>query len=203
VIYLRAGLFAEGPTDYDFLIPLINRLLPEIAAREFPGNNEVEDTLALDGPGKDRPERISAALRAHEDEINLLIIHSDGDGDPVAAYRNKVEPGIVAARQAIPGKPVPAIGCVPVREIEAWLLADARVFEEQLGLSVRLPKNPETEADPKRWFNGLFASRRRRFDPFPLFGEQVRFSELRRLSAFVEFEHALTTFVQSQGPVRR
>lgn len=43
MIYLRAGLYAEGPTDYDFLLPLINRLLREIAAQTFPGANEVVD----------------------------------------------------------------------------------------------------------------------------------------------------------------
>jgi hypothetical protein len=27
MIYIRAGLYAEGPTDYDFLLPLLDRLL--------------------------------------------------------------------------------------------------------------------------------------------------------------------------------
>jgi len=40
VIYLRAGLYAEGPSDYQFLRPLLDRLLNELAAPLFAGNYE-------------------------------------------------------------------------------------------------------------------------------------------------------------------
>lgn len=33
--YLRPALYAEGPTDYYFLLPLLNRLVRESAARLF------------------------------------------------------------------------------------------------------------------------------------------------------------------------
>jgi hypothetical protein len=129
MIYLRAGLYAEGPTDYYFLLPLINRLLREIASQTFPGANEVEDPRGVDSSGheKRRADRVAAAVRDYEDQIDLLIIHDDGGGDPQTARREQVEPGIDAARTAIPDKPLPAIACIPVREIEAWLLVDGRV----------------------------------------------------------------------------
>jgi hypothetical protein len=205
VIYLRAGLYAEGPSDYHFLLPLLDRLLRSIAANEFPGANEVEATRGIDSSGdaKSRADRIAAAVREHEDLIDLLVIHADADGDPEAARRDRVEPGIEAARTAIPGKPVPALGCVPVRAIEAWLLADARVFEQQLGLRVELPVAPERVLAPKAELEGRLARRARTIDPFVLFGEQVRFSELRRLPAFAAFEHELTEFVRSLDPARR
>lgn len=136
MIYLCAGLYAEGPTDYYFLLPLINRLLREIASQTFPGANEVEDTRGIDSSGRERRrvDRIAAAVRDYEDQLDLLIIHADGGSDPKAARREQVDPGIAVARMAIPDKPLPAIACVPVREIEAWLLVDDRVFSEQLGL---------------------------------------------------------------------
>jgi hypothetical protein len=202
MIYLRAGLYAEGPTDYYFLVPLINRLLREIAAQMFPGANEVEDTRAIDSSGneKKRVDRIAAAVRDHEDLIDLLIIHADGGGDPETARREQVEPGIEAARTAIPGKPLPAIACIPVREIEAWLLVDKRVFNEQLGLPVNLPAAPDRVRDPKSALHALLSPRRvRNTNVYALFGEQVSFAELRKLSAFVTFETALNEFVRSLG----
>lgn len=48
MIYLRAGLYAEGPTDYHFLRPLLDRLLNDLAAPLFAGNYEIADTLGID-----------------------------------------------------------------------------------------------------------------------------------------------------------
>ncbi len=45
VIYLRAGLYAEGPTDYQFLRPLLDRLLNELAARALPAFRAFEADL--------------------------------------------------------------------------------------------------------------------------------------------------------------
>jgi hypothetical protein len=136
MIYLRAGLYAEGPTDYHFLLPMLDRLIRETAARLFPGASEIEDTRAIDSTGtqRQRASRIDAAIRENEDLIDFLIIHADGDSDPHRARRERVDPGIAAARTAIPSKPLPALACIPVRELEAWLLVDDRVFSEQLGL---------------------------------------------------------------------
>jgi hypothetical protein len=206
MMYLRAGLYAEGPSDYDFLLPLLNRMLRDIAAELFPGANEVADTRAVDTAGGERKrvDRIAAAIREHEDLIDVLVIHADGAGNPEAALRERVAPGIEAARTAIPGKPVPAIACVPVREIEAWLLVDERVFVGQLGLRVGLPVAPDRELDPKKTLTTLLNSNRRRRPntSYALFGEQVSFEALRRLSAFVEFETALVEFVRGFGPSR-
>jgi hypothetical protein len=206
MMYLRAGLYAEGPTDYDFLVPLLNRMLRNIAAELYPGANEVEDTRAIDTSSEERKrvDRIAAAVRENEDLIDLLVIHADGDGNPEAALRERVEPGIEAARTAIPGKPLPAIACVPVREIEAWLLVDERIFIDQLGLRVELPAAPDRDLDPKRTLTTLLNQNRRRRPngSYALFGEQVSFEALRRLSAFAEFETALVEFVRQFGPGR-
>jgi hypothetical protein len=152
IVYLRPALYAEGPTDYYFLSPLLSRMVREIAARLFPGANEVVETRRIDSAGaeRERAERISAAVREHYEWIDFLIIHSDGAGDPKQARRECVDPGIEAARMAVPGMHVPAVACIPVREIEAWLLVDEQVFGKQLGLTVELPTAPDRELDPKR-----------------------------------------------------
>jgi hypothetical protein len=64
-VYLRAGLYAEGPSDYDFLLPLLDRLLPSLAASRFPGAFEVAESLGIDAPYPaqgERAERIAAAI---------------------------------------------------------------------------------------------------------------------------------------------
>ena len=50
MIYIRAGLYAEGRTDSEFLLPIINRLLDDIAARLFSGAYELAETLGIDAP---------------------------------------------------------------------------------------------------------------------------------------------------------
>ncbi len=203
MVDLRPALYAEGPTDYYFLLPLLNRLVRTIAAELFPGANEVEGTLGIDSAGEQskRADRIAAAVREHEDLIDFLVIHADGAGDPEVARREQVEPGIEVARSAIPEKPLPAIPCIPVRELEAWLLVDARVFGEQLGLSVELPVAPDRELDPKQTLHDLLDRRRRRPEGYyTLFGEEVGLAELRRLSAFRVFEDELTELIRSFGP---
>src|SRR5262249_50833684 len=149
--------------------------LRDIAARLFPGANEVEDTIPVDSSGNEhkRVDRITAAVRQHEDLIDLLVIHTDGEGDAEAAVRDRVQPGIEAARTAVPGKPLAAVACVPVREIEAGLLVDQRVFIEQLGLPrVELPAAPDREIDPKKTLKTVL-DRNWRTPPYELFGEQV------------------------------
>jgi hypothetical protein len=47
VIYLRAGLYAEGPTDYRFLGSLIERLLYELGAVLLSGRADVAETWVL------------------------------------------------------------------------------------------------------------------------------------------------------------
>lgn len=202
IVYLRPALYAEGPTDYYFLVPLLNRLVRETAARLFPGANEVEETRGIDSVGgeRQRVERIAAAVRQHEDLIDFLVIHSDGAGDPAKVRRELVEPGVEAARSAVPGKPVAAVACIPVRELEAWLLVDERVFAEQLGLAVELPSAPDHDLDPKQLLDKLLSQRRRPQNYYAFFGEQVSFDKLRRLPAFREFEAELTRVVQSFGP---
>src|SRR4029078_13290395 len=79
------------------------------------------------------------------------VIHSDGAADPDGARAMCIEPGIAAARAALSDRVIVPVGCVPVREIEAWLLTDREAFHALLGatLDPGLPAEPEKELDPK------------------------------------------------------
>jgi hypothetical protein len=207
MIYLRAGLYAEGPTDYQFLRPLLDRLMDELAASSYAGQYELGECLGIDAPAggsyPDRADRIAAAVHAHRDECTLVVIHSDGAGDPVRARSEQVTPGIDAARARCADRPVATAACIPVREIEAWMLADPDVFL-LVGSSTppACPAEPEREVDPKATLDRLLAdsgARRRRQRPrdraYALFGENVRLACLRRLPAFVSFETELASAI--------
>ncbi|AUX20364.1 hypothetical protein SOCEGT47_008330 [Sorangium cellulosum] len=208
-LYLRAGLYAEGPSDYGFLLPLLDRLLPSLAARMFPGTNEVEASLGIDAPPPaqgERAERIAAAIADRWAECTLFVIHADGAGDPASARRSAIDPGIEAARRAAPD--VVTVPCVPVRETEAWMLVDVDVFRTLLGSGAQpaLPAEPEREADPKLTLARLLKEGGMRRKPerlYRLFGEEVSLEALRMLPAFQRFEaelaEAIRTVARSQG----
>jgi hypothetical protein len=212
VIYLRAGVYAEGPTDYDFLCRLLDRLLDALAAPLFPGSYEIADTLGIDAPrhqqSSRRAERIACAIAEYANTCELFVIHTDGAANPKGARETGVEPGIAAARAALPDREVIAVGCIPVREIEAWLLTDRDAFRTLLGSSFTpdLPAEPEKELDPKATLRRILKEGGARRGPesiYALFGERVGLATLRALPAFVAFEaevvEAIKKVARAQG----
>lgn len=212
MIYLRAGLYAEGRSDYEILLRLIPRVLDALGASLFPGACEVGDTLGIDAPAHEksarRSDRIAAAVAESFDLCELFIIHSDGAGDPEAARRTCIDPGIAAAQAKHPARAVVAVACVPVREIEAWLLADAEPFRRLLGRAVNpaLPADPERDLDPKATLRRILLEGGARRGPesvYAFIGENVDLKALRALPAYRAFEedltHAIHAVAEAQG----
>lgn len=208
MIYLRAGLYAEGSSDYHFLSPLIGRLLDVVSARLFPTECGVDETVGIDAPWVKggRSERFVAAAEHKGEGCTLFVIHADGAGDPRRARENNVGP----SREALVarGDERPVVACVPAHEVEAWLLTDPEAFRTVLGGGAppALPPEPEREPDPKATLERLFKENGVRHPAgryFALFGERVRFETLRALPAFVAFEaeieKAVRAVARSQG----
>lgn len=202
-IYLRAGLYAEGPTDYAFLPPLLDRLMDELAASLFAGRYELGDCLGIDAPHgnpADRAERIAAAIHEHWDRCTVFVVHSDGAGDPERVRSEQVIPGIDAARARRADRPVAAAACIPVRELEAWMLVDPAVFQLVGGATPpACPAAPERELDPKATLHRLLqeSGMRRPRPDYEIFGANVRFDCLRTLPAFLDFEQELTEAIEA------
>jgi hypothetical protein len=155
VIYLCAGIFAEGKSDYRFLFGLLDRLLEEVGVaalqgRRFTTARPVGIDAPVGSPRKRRDERIAAAIDASWDECTLFLVHGDGDGDPEGARRSRIEPGLALARTRHPD--LASAMCVPERMTEAWMLADAGAFSRifRTDRVPDLPRDPESEVDPKR-----------------------------------------------------
>ncbi len=50
--YLCAGLYAEGPTDYAFLLALLDQLLPRLAHTALPNVSTIGDSVGIDAPAR-------------------------------------------------------------------------------------------------------------------------------------------------------
>lgn len=117
-------------------------------------------------------------------------------GAPAEARRERIEPGLARTRRVRPD--LAAAACVPVRETEAWMLADpdafCRIFETDR--LPTLPRDPEAEDDPKdvleKALGGLGARMGRGVEEYyAVLGAEVRLDALRRLPAFQQFEKEL------------
>jgi hypothetical protein len=193
--WIAPALFAEGSSDYHFLGELLPRVVRDAAHRLFgPDFAMHEPLLKLDAPPQRREAQVAQAVDLVADECNLLFIHADGNGDAERARTERVAPGAAAVAARHPE--ILIIACVPVRETEAWLLADSAAFVRVLGraVPVDLPKDPESLRDPKQALRDVLTAASAGVGPVELlerFGQEITLDALRRLSAFRRLESDL------------
>jgi hypothetical protein len=196
MIYVQAGLYAEGPSDYGFLIPLLDKLLDDLLAQHYPGQvAELPTPLSLDSEasaGPRREDRIADVIERFSDTCQLFVVHADADGDAARARRERVEPGVGKglARQT---DVVAAVACIPIEMTEAWMLVDHEVLKRLGGDVTELSKDPERLRDPKRALEQVLDARRRGRRPnvYEFVGANVSLTALRRLPGFRVFEEEL------------
>lgn len=137
--YLQPAFYGEGPNDYAFLPRLLQRLCEQVVLDLGRDRFEVADPLLLDDP-EDAPRRRSArvadaAIEARE-VWNLLWVHSDGAGDPSVARATGVQPAFDLLDRHLPAGTWAGVAVIPVREVEAWVLADGDALRAALGVSL-------------------------------------------------------------------
>lgn len=199
MIYLCAGVYAEGRSDYAFLLPLTNRMLFALS-ESVTQATEVADSVGIDAPRpfpSARDARIACAIQHHAGQCTLFVIHADAGNDAEAALRERVRPGQQAASD------VHTVACIPVREIEAWMLSDPGVFTALMPNAVpSLPREPEALGDPKQALLQIcdeLGLRGGLGDYYQFFGENVDLACLRRLPAFRRFEEEMKAAVLALG----
>ena len=212
--YLALALFAEGPTDHAFLRPLLRRLCETVCAENGRAPIEVGDVLELHSPTgateEDRGTRVFLAASEAAAGWHILFVHTDGAGDPEAAWRERVEPACGRIRNGLPVGEHRPVGVVPVRETEAWALANGNALRDvfgtnaedgELGIPV-VPKDVEVVADPKRALEAAYAAaqggrkgrrRRKAASLLEVLGERVRLSVLAGVPAFATLRANLQT----------
>jgi hypothetical protein len=197
--WLGLALYAEGRTDHAFLGPLLRRLVERIAS----GADRPVDVGHLEpirGVRRGDYEAFAGTVRDLRTQVHLLFLHTDGGGDPDRQRRDVLDPYIRAATDAAEG----AMACVcvvPVREMEAWPLADPGAILRVAGstrdpgtLGLPGPAAVEALPYPKRALEEAFrlchggpGRRSRSLSAAAMlgrFGEEVDLEMLRRVPAF-------------------
>ena len=209
--YLGLALYAEGPTDYYFLSPVLLRLCEELCLRAATDPVEIGTILALDDPEQarhlGREQRIEAAAVEARNAWNILFVHTDGEGDPERAAAERVEPAL-ARLKALDGNTGIGVAVIPVRETEAWAILDGDALRQVLGTTLtdqalglpRTARDAEKAKDPKALLNQAFKAtqptgRRKSLGTSPYLGalgEQVALDKLRDAPSFATLEAKLT-----------
>jgi hypothetical protein len=91
MIYLCAGLFAEGPTDYRFLLGLLDTMIQTLAAEVLSGSFDDAPSMGIDAPKRfrhrSREERIAMAIDASWGDCTLFVILPEQPEAVTAAAR--------------------------------------------------------------------------------------------------------------------
>lgn len=219
--FLGLALYAEGPTDYYFLRPLLLRLCEDICLRDANQTIEfAEEVIALNHPDRwrdaPRAERIVAAAREALGAWRIVFVHTDGAGNADRGRADCVQPALDQLHQAFAAEGV-GVAVIPVRETESWAIADGDAIRQVFGttlddVALGLPPTAAVESiiDPKKRLNDAYlktapSSRQRRQGVAPklyALGESVSLSTLRQLKGFKTLEAELREGLRNLGILR-
>jgi hypothetical protein len=160
--FLSLALYSEGSTDDRFLSLVIERTARLILQVYQQNNWQILPVKPIERPKQgSRPERILKAA-CIASEYQALIIHSDEDGNGLAAtHKHRFQPGydlvqheVTLQRGSVCERLIPLF---PIQEVEAWMLADYELLLEEIGTKKRaedlnIPKKArlaESIAHPK------------------------------------------------------
>jgi len=156
---LVSGLYAEGPTDNRFLPIMIRRISELILAQHDCTNIEALEPIVIKkSPSiSSRDECILQAAREAA-EYHALIVHSDADNRTHKQTRIALfDPRYELVQRTEGNVCKDLLPIIPVRMVEAWMLADHEKLREvlrtslatqDLGLHER-PRQVELYGDPK------------------------------------------------------
>lgn len=201
------GLVAEGPTDIRFLKSIVSRTFQYIALNECDYDLDLQFyPVNVSKIGLDFPELALKAWKEGVETIGMtvLAIHTDADRE---TYETRRRQKIIPAQEALEKHEE---GCsryltpiIPVRMIEAWMLADKRLLKEEMGTDksdqeLEIARDPETIADPKSVIEKAIRiatadkpKRRQRLsisDLYSIIGDKVSLSEMERLDSYRKFQ---------------
>ncbi len=196
---IRFLLICEGSSD-TALVHHIQALLIACGASEADGSASYRGHRVRD--------KIRLGLRYHHG-VNLLFVHRDADRAGADARYDEIRNGLSAAEYG--GR---WVGVVPVRMMEAWLLADEAAIRRVAGrprgtepLDLPPPHELEDVSDPKQMLRDVLRKagaprgtrRRQRFESdFGSFRRQLAENlpvggSLEQLAAWVRFRDEVAT----------
>ncbi|HWH00903.1 MAG TPA: DUF4276 family protein [Pilimelia sp.] len=192
--YLTSALISEGVSDDAFLPRLLTRALTELCAVEFGAPIDVADVQPLRRRGG--PPTVDQAIDlvdAYPRSYLVVFFHRDQGGSADRVRREWLDP--LRARWGDRAERLVAV--VPVRETEAWLLADGDAIRRALGVpswtdaQLGLPRSAsdvERLPDPKKVVEALLGRVSRRPEHhLSQLGELVSLGRLSEVPAFTRW----------------
>ncbi|MFC0862520.1 DUF4276 family protein [Sphaerimonospora cavernae] len=211
--YLTCVLVCEGVSDRWVLPVLLQRATDQLCGEACLEAVEIAEIRCL-SVDHQRPEMVVEAVGRERGSFDLLFYHHDG------FPRRKAADKIEAVRRALveSGTDEPLVPVVPVKETEAWLIADPDALADVLSVPLSkvcelVPGRPdliEDQDDPKRVLVEVLGSivrRHRRTRPdgaeveryFTALAESIDIDRLRKVPAFAAWRHAMENALQVLG----
>ncbi|MGW0436257.1 DUF4276 family protein [Micromonospora sp. NPDC003197] len=191
--YLTSALVSEGVTDDQFLPRLLGRALTELCLSEFDESVDVADVQPLrDRRGPSPVRDIVQLIERNAGSFSVVFFHHDQGANPDRVANEWLQP----LRERWGDRAEQLVAVVPIRETEAWLLADGDALRRALGVrwsdaEMGLPAHPkevERIADPKRVLNAVMRRvRRSTEDHYAQLGELVSLERLSLVPAYAQW----------------
>lgn len=212
------GLTTEGTTDVRFLENVVKRTFEDVA---FECTQDVEVYLYVvpsSKIGKTFPQYVKDTSRLAMEKYGVmsLAVHTDADKN---TYENRIANKIEPARKELENldeneyckllTPV-----IPVRMMEAWMLADKVLFKEEIGTNLSnaelgIDREPEMMADPKsiieealRIATNALPKRRNRptiAELYEVIGNSINTKSLMTLSSYRKFKEEVRQTFRALG----
>jgi Domain of unknown function (DUF4276) len=201
------ALYCEGNTDKHFLPKIIERTAEKIIFNYATNHVEVLPVTIVDVAKQERGRDIlQAATQAYG--CDALVIHKDADYRTYEETKTQcIKPGCVLVRRNRKEVCKKLVPIIPVREVEAWMIADREVLRGLLEIRERLqnlhlPKRAilvESDPDPKNTLNRVIAQaeseRRRKIERKEFYESlalDVRLDRLNQIPAYKNFSDELS-----------
>lgn len=193
---LVPGLVAEGNTDELFLGQVIVRQLAALTDRSSRCFASVRPAQIGACKMTWTFEQLISMTMELAADCHVLFAHSDHN------ERGKAERLITAIGES--GSSVPVVPIVPVRETEAWLLADCKAWNDirgaRLDVLPQRPREVERIADPKLVMDAALPRRvKRRNDYYDYLGRNVDLGVLAQVPAYAAWVGETETVLKELG----
>jgi hypothetical protein len=181
-----AALFCEGREDACFLERVLTR---QLGAFGMKGDGFDFDVVsAQECRTVESAERVRDAVRAAAQHYNVVFLHQDrNEREKIDSLRNRIHGDLPSQTRTV--------AVVPVRETEAWALADPAVFAAFRGSAADVlpsrPRDVEAVQDPKAQLSRALG---RRYDEriAESVGERIDLGRLAQVPAYAVFLQELT-----------
>lgn len=208
------ALYCEGNTDKYFLPKIIERTAEKIIRIRATNYVDVLPVTVMDVAKQQQGKDIlEVAMQACG--YDVLFVHKYADSRTYEETRVQCfEPGCTLVQSCREGVCENLIPIIPVREVEAWMIADPEVLRELLEIKERLqnlhlPRRAvlvESDSDPKATLNRVIAKaeseRRRKINRASFYESlalEVRLERLDQVPAYRKFLDELSGILLNLG----